>query len=172
MTLVQDLGSPSQLPAPRELPWSEQPVLVIDRGAPWLYGPVERDPLMTARGHTVLPRREITRLRTLAKNGVSFQRLAIAHELDADGPVRDLWSALQHGPRTCTDALARVLVGPQPAHPAVRRAARMLDAVVSGAAVGRVVETILDPILFGVVGTPDLTHGRPALFYPVAVWRW
>ena len=58
-----------QLQEPRRFTWSEQPVVVLDRGLPWLYGPVERDPLMTARGHVVLPRREIKRLRALEDDG-------------------------------------------------------------------------------------------------------
>lgn len=157
-----------QLPAPRTFIWSEQPVVVLDRGMPWLYGPAERDPLRTARGHIVLPRRETTQLRVLATLGVPFQRLAIAHELDPDGPAADILSELRDGPRTCTDDVARTLVGPQPAHPVVRRAARLLDR----ATLARATEKILDPILFGVVGAPDLVHGRPALFYPLVAWRW
>jgi hypothetical protein len=170
MTLAMDLDLRRrwpQLQTPRELPWSEQPVLVLDRGTPWPYGPVERDPLRTARGHIVLPRREIKRLRELATLGVPFQRLAVAHELDPDGPAADLLPMLRGGPRTCTDDVARMMVGPQPAHPAVRRAARMFDAVVRGS-----VEKVLDPILFGVVGAPELTHGRLALFYTLVAWRW
>lgn len=157
MQLTKDLGSP------REWPWSEQPVVVLDRGRPWLYGPVERDPLMTRRGHVALPWQEVRRLRARAAVGPAFQRVAIAHELDPDGPAADLLPALAAGPRTCTDAVARVLVGPQPAHPVVRRAARMLS---------QAAEKVLDPIVFGVVGSPALVHGRPALWYPLAAWRW
>ncbi len=156
-----------QLQAPRTFTWSEQPVVVLDQGVPWLYGPVERDPLMTGRGHVVLPRREIKRLRALAALGVPFQRLAIAHELDPDGPVSDIVPMLGDGARTCTDALARALVGPQPVHPWVRRAVRIVDAAARSMA-----DTVLDPILFGVVGAPDLAHGRPAHFYPLVAWRW
>jgi hypothetical protein len=169
MTIAVDLdlrGRP-QLPEPRMFLWSEQPVLVLDRGMPWLYGPVERDPLMTARGQIVLPRREIKRLRALAAQNVPFQRLAIAHELDPDGPASDIVPLLGEGPRTCTDAVARRLVGPQPVHPWVRRAVQIFD----GAA-RRAAEKVLDPILFGVVGAPDLAHGCPALFYPLVAWRW
>ena len=156
-----------QLRAPRTFTWSEQPVVVLDKGAPWLYGPVERDPLMTARGHVVLPRREIKRLRALAALEVPFQRLAVAHELDPDGPAADIVPLLDADPRTCTDALARTLVGPQPVHPWVRRAVQVFDAAARQAP-----EKVLDPILFGVVGAPDLAHGRPAHFYPLVAWRW
>src|SRR6476646_1953351 len=147
-----------QLQEPRMFTWSEQPVVVLDRGAPWLYGPVERDPLMTARGHVVLPRREIKRLRALAALDVPFQRLAIAHELDPDGPASDIVPLLDDGPRTCPDAVPRALVGPQPVHPRVRRAVQIFD---GAARCG--VEKVLDPILFGVVGAPELAHGCPAL---------
>jgi hypothetical protein len=156
-----------QLPEPRTFIWSEQPVAVLDRGVPWLYGPVERDPLRTARGHIVLPRREIKRLRALAALGVPFQRLAIAHELDPDGAVADILPELREGPRTCTDGVARALVGPQPVHPLVRGATRVFDAVAR-----RTAESVLDPILFGVVGVPEPAHGRPATFYPLVAWRW
>jgi hypothetical protein len=170
MTIAVDLdlrGRFPQLPEPRTFVWSEQPVVVLDRGVPWLYGPVERDPLMTKRGRVVLPRREVKRLRALAALNVPFQRLAIAHELDLEGPAADIAPTLIAGPRTCTDAVARALVGPQPVHPWVRWAVQILDP-----AARRAAEKVLDPILFGVVGAPDLTHGHPAHFYPLAAWRW
>jgi hypothetical protein len=164
-----------QLPEPLVLPWSELPVVALDRETPWLYGPLERDPLTTARGHAVLPRREIRRLRKLAALDVPFHRLGFAHELDPDGAVGPLLPVLQDGPRTCTDAVARAVVGPQPVHPAIRRTARALDAVMGRAAVTAVVgavASVLDPIVFGVVGMPDATQGTLALWYPLAAWRW
>jgi hypothetical protein len=164
-----------QLPEPLVLPWSELPVLGLDRETPWLYGPIERDPLTTADGRAVLPRREIGRLRTIAASAVPFQRLAFAHELDPDGAVYELLPILREGPRTCTDAVARAVVGPQPAHPAVRGTARVLDAMVGRRAatkLARAVTMVLDPIIFGVVGLPGTTHGRLALFYPLAAWTW
>ena len=170
MTVAVDLALGRRFPqlrAPRTVTWSEQPVVVLDEGVPWLYGPVERDPLMTARGHVVLPRREIKRLHALAALDLPFQRLAIAHELDPDGPASDIVPMLDDKPRTCTDALARTLVGPQPVHPWVRRAVQIFDA-----AARRTAEKVLDPILFGVIGAPDLIHGRPAHFYPLVAWRW
>ncbi len=66
-----------------------------------------------------------------------------------------------------TVAVARALVGPQPVHPWLRRAVRVFDGAARGVA-GK----LLDPIVFGVVGAPDLAHGRPAHFYPLAAWRW
>src|SRR4051794_30539380 len=75
------------LPDPPLLPWSELSVLGLDGETPWLYAPIERDPLATADGRTVVPRREIRRLHALRH--VPFQRLVIAHELDPEGPVRE-----------------------------------------------------------------------------------
>lgn len=159
-----------ELPEPTLLLWSEQPVIALDGDTPWLYGPVERDPLMTARGHAILPRREIRELRRVAALGVPFERLVIAHELDPNGAVVDLLDELRHGPRTCTDDVARAVVGPQPAHPALWRAVRVLDSVVGAAAGGAA--ALLDPIVFAAVGVAGLAHGRPALCYPLAAWRW
>ena len=106
----------SQLPTPMMLPWVEQPVLVLDRGTPWVYGPVEQDPGMTERG-MALPRPVIRRLAELAKLELPFQRLAIAHELDPDGPAAGYLPALRAGPRPCTADEARTLVGPPPCTP-------------------------------------------------------
>jgi hypothetical protein len=147
------------LPAPVRRAWSDRAVLVRDRGVPWVFGPVD--------GPVVMPGRVIRRLEEIAALGMPFQRLAIAHELDPDGPAADL---LEGGPRFLTAHDARSLVGPPRAHPALRRAARLLDRMV-GATVTGLAEKILDPILFGVVGAPDLAHGRPADFYPLVAWK-
>jgi hypothetical protein len=164
-----------QLPEPLVLPWAEQSVIALDRDTPWIYGPIERDPLTTTRGHTIMPRRQIRQLRKVAALGVPFQRLAFAHELDPGGPVAALLPMVRQGPRVCTDDIARAVAGPQPVHPGVRRTGRLLDAVVGRgtvAAIAGAVDAVLDPILFGVVGTPDVLPGLPALWYPLAVWRW
>jgi hypothetical protein len=162
-----------QLPEPHLLPWTELPALMLDGEVPWLVAPVERDPLTTAGGRAVLPRREIRRLRRLAAFDVPFQRLASAHELDRGGAVAPLLPGLQNGPRTCTDAVARAVVGPQPVHPAVRRAGRTLDAAMARRkSLAGVVASLMDPIVFGVVGVPDVTQGELALWYPLAAWRW
>lgn len=163
-----------ELPQPLVLPWSELPVLGLDRATPWLYAPVERDPLATPRGRTVMPRREIRRLRSAAGWGVPFQRVAIAHELDPDGAVQELLPTLGDGPRTCSDAIARAVVGPQPAHPAVRGTARALNTLAGAGRVAALagLAAVLDPIVFGVIGMPDTVHGQLALFYPISAWRW
>jgi hypothetical protein len=165
-----------ELLAPVVLAWTERPVVAIDdSGVPWIYGPVERDPLRGSAGRTVIPRRELARLKGIAELGIPFQRLAIAHELDSDGPVQQLLPQLQAGPRTCTDELARALVGELPAHPGITRAIRVLDAAVRGATSAVPIDaviTILDPIIFGIIAPTHPRQGQPCLWYPLAAWRW
>ena len=164
------------LPKPLPLAWNETPLVSIDRsGVPWTIGPAEHDPLRSTRGRTVIPYKQRAQLKRIAKLGVPFQRLAIAHELDPEGPVRQLLPALRTQPQTCTNELARVLVGDVPAHPGVTRAVTVLDAAVSGAttAVGiNAVVSILDPIIFGVMAPTPPRHGQLCLWYPLVAWRW
>jgi hypothetical protein len=164
------------LPEPLPLGWTETPLVAIDRsGVPWVIAPVERDPLQSARGCTVIPNKQRAQLKRIAKLGVPFQRLAIAHELDPQGPVRQLLPALRTQPQPCTDEVARVLVGEVPAHPGVTRAVTLLDATVSGAtsAVGiNAVVSVLDPIIFGVIAPTPPRHGQLCLWYPLVAWRW
>jgi hypothetical protein len=164
-----------QLPSPITLEWSDRPVVALDRGAPWLFGPVDRDPLMGPGGPAALPRRQRRRLEEVAASGPRFDAVAIAHELDPDGPVRSLLPLLRHGARACTDEVARELVGPAPAHPGVVRAARLLDSLFGGAgpaAAARALDALLDPIVFGVLAPAPLVPGTPSLWFPLAVWRW
>jgi hypothetical protein len=165
-----------ELMPPIVLEWTESPVVAIDdSGVPWIYGPVERDPLPRSAGRTVIPRRQLARLKRIAELGIPFQRLAIAHELDSDGPVQQLLPQLQAGPRTCSDEVARTLVGELPAHPGVTRAIRVLDAAVRGATSAVPIDaviTILDPIIFGIIAPTQPRQGQPCLWYPLAAWRW
>jgi hypothetical protein len=158
------------------LAWTETPLVSIDRsGVPWLIGPAEHDPLQSARGRTVIPPKQRAQLKRIAKLGVPFQRLAIAHELDPEGPVRQLLPALRTQPQPCTNELARALVGEVPAPPGVTRAVTVLDAAVSGAtsAVGiNAVVSALDPIIFGVIAPTPPRHGHLCLWYPLVAWRW
>jgi hypothetical protein len=164
------------LPQPVWLRWTERPLVSIDRsGVPWVIGPAERDPLQGPHGRTVLPRRQRAKLKRIAELGVPFQRLAIAHELDTEGPVRQLLPALRNGPHQCSDEVARVLVGAVPAHPGVERAIGALDAAVGGAASAvhsHLLATILDPIIFGIIAPSPPQHGQLCLWYPLAAWRW
>jgi hypothetical protein len=164
------------LPHPLQLEWTETPLVSLDRsGVPWVIGPAERDPLRSSRGRTVVPRRQRVRLKRIAELGIPFQRLAIAHELDREGPVQRLLPALRHGPRTYTDEVARALVGAVPAHPGVTRGVRVLDAAVRGATSAVPINaliTVLDPIIFGVIAPTAPRHGEPCLWYPLVAWRW
>lgn len=163
------------LPAPVVRSWSDHPVVTLDRGAPWLYRPVDRDPLMSHPGSVRLPRRSLRQLRAMAAAGVRFPALVIAHELDPTGPARSLLPLLQDGPRTCTDEVARALVGPAPPHPSVTLVARLLARIVGGppaARAGLVLDRLIDPIVFGVVAPGRLVHGAPSLWYPLVPWMW
>jgi hypothetical protein len=164
------------LPEPLLLEWTETPLVSTDSsGVPWVIAPAEHDPLRSARGRTVIPHKQRAQLKRIAKFGVPFQRLAIAHELDPQGPVRHLLPALRTQPRACTEEVARVLVGEVPAHPGVTRAVMVLDAAVNGAtsAVGiNAVASALDPIIFGVIAPTPPRCGRLCLWYPLAAWRW
>ena len=164
------------LPEPLPLAWTEAPLVSIDRGGvPWVIGPVEHDPLQSAHGRTVIPHKQRAKLKRIAKLGVPFQRLAIAHELDPEGPVGQLLPALRTQPQPCTNDLARVLAGELPTHPGVTRAVMVLDAAVSGAAsaVGiNAVVSVLDPIIFGVIAPTPPRHGQLCLWYPLVAWRW
>ena len=164
------------LPEPLPLAWTETPLVSIDRsGIPWIIAPAEHDPLRTAGGRTVIPHKQRAQLKRIAKLGVPFQRLAIAHELDREGPVRQLLPALRTQPQPCTNELARALVGEVPAHPGVTRAVTVLDAAVNGAtsAVGiNAVISALDPIIFGVIAPTPPRHSQLCLWYPLVAWRW
>ena len=165
------------LPAPLVLGWSDDLRLVLDGEIPWIFGPVERDPLRGQRGTTVLPSGARKRLKEIAKSGVTFQRVAIAHELDPDGPVRPLLPTLRSRPLACPDDLARKLVGPVPMHPRIARVLQVLNWAISGTqAAARtsadVVGRVFDPIVFGVIGPTPPEEGRACLWFPMTAWRW
>jgi hypothetical protein len=161
---------------PLQLERTETPLVSIDRsGVPWVIAPAERDPLRGPHGRTVLPRRQRARLKRIAELDVPFQRLAIAHELNPEGPVRHLLPALKTGPCPCNDVVARALVGDLPAHPGVVQAVQALDVLVCGAASvvpARVWKTLLDPIIFGIIAPTPPRQGQLCLWYPLAAWSW
>jgi hypothetical protein len=161
---------------PVMLEWSDDPVVAFDRsGVPWVYGPVERDPMRGSRGTTVVPREQLAQLEAIAAWSVPFQRLAIAHEVDPEGPVRQLLPMPETGALVCSDEDARALVGAIPAHPGVARAVRLLDGAIRGstsAVAAQVMDLVLDPIIFGVIAPTPLRHGRVCLWYPLVAWRW
>ena len=171
--LARDHGDLLQQPI--VMTWSETATAALDRrDRAWVFGPAERDPLRDHRGRVPVPRAARARLQELAASGLPFQRVALAHELDPAGPVRELLPALRNGSLVCSEATARRLVGPPPPHPGVSRAARVLDAIVGGGASAavRLVDTLLDPIVFGVVGVRTPHPGDATLWFPLVVWRW
>jgi hypothetical protein len=123
----------------------------------------------------VIPRKQRARLKRIAELGVPFQRLAIAHELDPEGPVQKLLPALRTSPQPCTNEVAREFVGDVPAHPGVTRAVGVIDAAVRGATSAVAINAIvnaLDPIIFGIIA-PTPPQGRQlCLWYPLVAWRW
>ena len=161
------------LPPPIVLPWSDEAVLALDRGEPWLYGPAERDP-MRRDGRMALPRAPRRRLAAQATAGVPFQRIAVAHQLDRAGAVAGLLPALRHGPRLCTDEVARAVAGPVPPLPGLARVLGMAEGILRGRTrdLAATVGALLDPIVFGVLGPRPPRHGDPCLWFALAAWRW
>lgn len=160
------------LPPPVVHVWSDENVLMLDRGGdPWVVGPILRDPLARG-GRTVIPRGSRRRLSTLTD--VPFQHVAIAHQLDPDGPVAGLLPMLSGGPRTCTDEVARAVAGTVPPDPSTTRVLRAVDGLVRGGlrATAAGADVLLDPLVFGILGPTTPTHGEPCLWYPLAAWVW
>ena len=167
---------------PKLAPWIDRPLVALQHGRPWLIAPAERDPLRTLDGRHVIPTRPLAELRRLSATGVQFDQIAIAHELNQQGQVRDLIPLLLDGPRICTDEVARQLVGPVPPHPRVAQVAGVMDrcagaivrvASAGSAAAGRISALVHDPIIFGVVGCPGArAAGEAALWYPLTAWEW
>lgn len=161
---------------PLTIEWSEDLRLVLDGEVPWVVGPAERDP-QRGRSGSILPRRARAELNKIARSGVPFQRVAIAHELDPEGPVQRLLPTLTRGPRHVGDQEARLLVGPPPPHPGVATAVDLLDRAVHGAtaagrATAQLADLVLDPIVFGVIAPAPPLDGDLCLWYPLAAWRW
>ena len=154
--------------------WPGCGVIGVHRDVPWWVGPAEDDPMRDHRGRLPMPREARTRLRELMVFDLPFQRIAIAHELDPAGPVRDLLPALRRGSLACSAETARRLVGPPPPHPRVRHAARALARLVGGAAgtAGRLTEIALDPVVFGVAAPRAPRTGDATLWFPLVDWRW
>jgi hypothetical protein len=160
-------------PAPILLPWSDQPSVVDDRGAPYLYGPVHTDPQLGDRA--VLPRRQRRDLLRIATTDPQLDAIGVIHELDPDGPGTALLPQLADGPRTCSEAVARELVGPIPPHPGVTRTVEALAALLrrdAAARAARTLDRLLDPVVCGVVAPWPLDHGVPSLWQPLVAWRW
>jgi hypothetical protein len=121
----------------------------------------------------VLPRAQRRRLAAVARLGVGFQHVAIAHQLHPAGPVARLLPELLDGPRTCTDDVARAVAGSVPPHPFAARTLGALDRLVRRDGwLAAAADVLLDPLVFGVLGPTTPVHGQPCLWYPLAAWRW
>ena len=168
------------LPEAHVLRWHDDPVVMHeDDGRMWLACPSERDPLLGGSGPRVIPSDQLRLLRQVATKGPRFDAILIAHELDPDGPAGLVRSQLLDGPRTCDDDIARVLLGPAPAHPGVVRAAGLLDTaaqfltarIPAGVAV-QIADRLLDPMVIGIVAPPKPRNGALCLGYVLTAWRW
>ena len=165
------------LPDPLTMAWSDDLTLALHGGVPRIVGPERLDPLRTTDGATVAPDWALDRLERFAACGVPFQRVAIAHELDPDGPVRDELNGLRWGPRTCSDQEARRLVGQVRAGPGLAGSVRLLDMALSGATsasrtANRPPRKPLISTVFGVTAPTPPRQGDISLWYPLATWRW
>jgi hypothetical protein len=171
-------------PPPWVAPWIDAPLVGLDHGRAWLLTPAERDPVRTADGRHVIPARPLRELRQVAAKGARFHHIAIAHELDHEGPVRQRLPALAEGPRTCGDQVARQFVGSVPGHPGVARLAAIMELFSAGAfelaktiaMVGASVQSgavLRDPIIFGILGAdgPPIV-GETAFWFPLTAWEW
>lgn len=165
--------------------WQDNHRLVVDQGVPWIFGPLEIDPLLSRRGGMPLPDEIAAELRALSDAGATFERILVAHEVDPSGPVARLADDVPPWGVALSSADARRCVTrPSPSQRSregadtldgrVRRAGRVGRRIAETAAVVAAAPlAVLDPIVFGVngiVGPPR--HDEPAVFYPLAAWRW
>jgi hypothetical protein len=144
------------------LDWSEELRLILDGDTPWVFGPAERDPMRGRDGRALIPRRQRAQLAEIASWGVPFQRISIAHEAHQPGPLGEHPPTRPGAPCTISDDVARRLVGRPPVPPGLSRVAR----------VGRTLERLLDPIVFGVITPTEPRPGEVSLWFPLAAWRW
>jgi hypothetical protein len=178
-----EIAAAGPIRQPLLMPWIDGPLIGIHKDRVWLVAPAPQDPARTSDGRHVVPSRPLSELRQVAASGIWFHHIAVAHELDRQGPVGDLVPRLTDGPRPCTYQVARLLVGPIPRHPGVARLAEVLDH--AAARFVRVAEAAWtdraanresaprDPIIFGIVGgSGPPVVGEPALWYPLTAWEW
>jgi hypothetical protein len=163
-------------------PYIDRPQLLLAQDCRvWILAPQECDPLTGRDGRCVLPPSAVADLRRIAAAGMEFHAIAIAHEVDPDGPVRRLVPQLQDGPRSCPPDLARILVGPVPPDPRAAWLARSMGQAM--AALARPVTALaqradefvrrLDPVVFGLIGVDGrLEPGSPVLWVACTMWEW
>ena len=115
------------LPTYRVAPWNPEPLLLLEKGLPWILLPYDKDPLRTHDGGYPFPRRIKSDLQDLAARGVDFDALAIAHELDPKGPVAPLIPKIPPAGLLCSPETTKTLIGNTPATKASKRMAATLN---------------------------------------------
>lgn len=165
--------------------WRETPVLTRDGGRPWVLLPFDKDPLRNRAGGYPLPEQVSKDLQRIARTGVAFHRLAVAHELAETPQATRLLTGAGPAGVEIKERQAARLIGKVPPTPELDRRAKSLDATVlrvltlageglamaGSAALAPL--TGVDPILFGVVGLEgNPTPGNAALYYPLVAWVW
>jgi hypothetical protein len=144
----------------------------------WILSPLTCDPLTGPGGRYVLPSSAVADLRRIAAAGIEFHTIVVGHEIDMNGPARQLIPQLRDGPRSCPPGLARALVGPVPADPRAAHLARAMDRAITAvtrpvAALTRETVRRLDPVIFGLIGADGrLDPGWPALWVACTKWEW
>lgn len=170
------------LPDYQMAPWTPEPLLVMDAGAPWIVMPYDKDPLRTADGGYPFPREVKQHLERLAASGADFDTLAIAHELDPKGAVAPLLAKVPPHGLVCDAPTTKTLVGQTPATEVSKRMAGTLNRagdaigasapkVLMGMALAPVAVVaapfmllaaaaeVMDPIVFGILHVEtDSTH--------------
>jgi len=179
------------LPNPLVASWKDQPRLVLDRGMPWMVTPLENDPYRTGGGGYPFPAEVSAQLERVSAGGARFHRIAIAHELDPYGPVAEMIKEIPPAGLVITSKTATECLGatptprkPQQVASAMDKGAGMLVRAVKFSAAAAVAAPVavagvlasgldLDPIVFGVIGIDGQPRGgEPAVYYPLAAWKW
>jgi hypothetical protein len=144
----------------------------------WMLSPLKCDPLAGPGGRYVLPPSAVADLRRIAAAGIEFHAMVVGHEIDLNGPARQLIPQLRDGPRSCPPDLARALVGRVPADPRAAQLARSMGRAITAVArpvtaLARETARRLDPAIFGLIGADGrLEPGAPALWVACTKWEW
>lgn len=169
------------LPNPLIASWDERPRLVIDRGDPWIVGPLEIDPYLTKAGGYPFPAAVANQLQKISAGGARFHRIAIAHEVEWYA-VKALLPKVTPAGLAISPQEAKSFLGAAPTAQKPKDLAAGMDKAIkkiagvaagAGAAVLAAPAMLLDPIVFGVVGIVGPPRvGEPAIYYPLAAWNW
>ena len=179
MALQQQIQSAVPGLASRIGPCADRPQLRLVNGdCVWMLSPLKCDPLTGPGGRCVLPPPAVAELRRIAAAGIEFHTMVVGHEIDLNGPARQLIPQLRDGPRTCPLDLARALVGPVPADPRAAQLARSMGRAINAVArpvtaLARETARRLDPVIFGLIGADGRVEpGAPALWVACTKWEW